>query len=149
MRVTAMKNIILTLFVQCTTEKRCRIKYPCISGRDSIYIEKLDTVLIPLDADSIIFTVEVPCDDFELKTENGKLLNELKVVNRILSQRINLKPDTVTVYVPRIEERIIEITKPVEIKYVPKFVKFMAWAGGILSLLVIGYIIVSIKRVLR
>ena len=154
MRVTAMKNIILTIFVltifvQCTTEKRCRIKYPCISGRDSIYIEKLDTVQVILPGDSIIIHTEVPCNDFELKTENAKLLASLKVVNGILELKMKEKPDTMRHYVTNTITKTIEVTKPVEVKYIPKFNKIMTWIGIGAILLILAYVGFKVKHILQ
>jgi len=128
--------LILTIFSSCATYKVCTKRFPCLpAGRDSVYIETLDTVKITIPGDSMLIEVEVPCDDFELKTQNSKLLNDLKVVNGRLQQLIRIKPDTIYSFKTNTVTKTVYVPKK-EIEYrVPKFYKVTAWFSGIVILI--------------
>lgn len=98
-----------------------------------------------MPAETLIIETEVPCEDFELKVENSKLLASLKVVNGILWAKMQEKPDTFIKYVPKIEERIKEVTKPVEVRYVPKFVKILAGIGIASIIIIIAYLALKMR----
>jgi len=87
----------------------------------------------------------VPCDDFELKIENGKLLASLKVVNGILQAKMNEKPDTVFRFTTNTITITKEIPTQVQVKYTPKFVKIMAFVGGVCVLLILGWLALKLK----
>jgi hypothetical protein len=137
--------ILIVLFSGCVTQKRCSERFPCVSGKDSIYIERLDTVEIILPGDSVIIETVVPCDDFELKIENGKLLASLKVVNGILQAKMNERPDTVFRFTTNTVTITKEIPTQVQVKYVPKFVKIMAFVGGVCVLLILFWLLMKFK----
>lgn len=149
-----MKNLIWTLFVltlfgSCVTQKKCALKFPQVARYDSIYIQKLDTFKIVLRGDSVKIITKVPCDNFELITENGKLTSALKVVNGILSQRINIKPDTIFRYTTKTETKT-QVVKIPEIQYqTKKFIKVLAWIGGgcILAFLILAGL--KLKKVFK
>ena len=145
-----MKYLILLLILttSCVTQKKCQERFPPISGIDSVYIERLVRDSIIIAGDSLIIEAEVPCDNFELKQENGKLLNELKVVNGILKHRISIKPDTIIKYKTNTVEKIKEVTKPVEVRYTSKFRLITSWIGIIASIVLIVYIGFKIKKFL-
>lgn len=139
-----MKNLILISFVVifsgCTTARRCALKFPNTASYDSIYIQKLDTIKLVIPGDSVKIVTKVPCDDFELITENGKLTSALRVVNGILSQRINIKPDTIYKYKTNTVTVTREVKVPEKVKYVPKFTLFMSRLGILLSILIVAYL---------
>ena len=145
MKIILWTLFILTILSSCVTQRKCTERFPCISGKDSIYIEHLDTVKIILPGDSVIIETVVPCNDFELKIENGKLLASLKVVNGILQAKMNERPDTVFKFTTNTVTITKEVTKPVEVRYIPKFVKIMAFVGGISVLLILGWLALKLK----
>src|SRR3990172_3383291 len=122
-----MKTILILfavlIFSSCTTQRRCFLKFPCSSGKDSIYIERLDTFKIVIPGDSIRIVTKVPCDNFELIQQNGRLTQSLKVVNGILQQRLDIRPDTIYRFSTNTITKIKEVPKTIEIKYIPKFWK--------------------------
>jgi hypothetical protein len=147
MKTSTILIISLCIFsFGCTSLKKCRIKYPCISGKDSIYVQKLDTVKLILPGDSVKIVTQVPCDNFELIQENGKLTQSLKVVNGILTQRLKMKPDTIYRFTTNTVTKIKEVTKPVEVKFIPKLVKILAWIGGGFILAVIFWLGLRLKK---
>lgn len=138
--------ILMSLFaISCVTQKKCTEKFPCVSGKDSIYIQTSEPFPVEIETDTMYIETKVPCNDFELKSENRKLLNELKVVNGILKQKVVLKPDTVIVYVPKIVEKVKEVTKPVQVKFVPLFWRIFGWVGISTILGLIIYLGLKIK----
>ena len=137
---------IIIFLSSCTTLKKCNERFPQVASRDSIYIETLDTVKIILPGDSVKIVTKVPCDNFELIQENGKLTQSLKVVNGILSSWIKVKPDTVTIFKTNTITKTNVVKVPEKVKFIPKFVKVMAWIGGILSLLLIVWTYLRFKK---
>ena len=113
--------ILIYTLSGCATRRRCAEKFPGVAKTDSIHVEKLDTVKIEIPGDSLIIETVVPCDNFELLTENGKLKQQLKVVNGKLMQMINIKPDTVEVYKTNTITRTNILKVPERIKWTPKF----------------------------
>lgn len=139
--------ILIVLFSGCVTQKRCSERFPCISGKDSIYIQKLDTVRIEIPGDSLVIETKAPCDDFELKVENSKLLASLKSVNGILYAKLNEKPDTVFRFTTNTVTVTKEVTKPVEVRFIPKWVKILAYIGAGALILGILFVFLKIKKI--
>jgi hypothetical protein len=167
--------IVLALFASCATQKICQRKYPpqiitnikdSIITRDSIvYRNRIVHDTIP--ADTIKTEIQLPATSdpklINLKTEkihlendyasadawieNWKLKLELRqkdtVINRILLNAEIEKNHWMEMYY---KEVIKEKSKPE--KYIPKFVKIMAWAGGVLIFLLIGFIIMKVKKLI-
>lgn len=140
--------ILALLFSSCATQKNCFRKFPPISGRDSIYIEKLDTVKIVLPGDSIKITTQVPCEDFEIIQENGRLKQSLKVVNGKLIQLLNIKPDTVNIFTTNTITKIKEVPTPVITNNVPKFWRVFGITGIVLTSLLIMWTYLRFKKIL-
>ena len=141
-------GVIVLLLMSCTTLKRCNLKFPQVASHDSIYIERLDTVKIILPGDSVKIVTKVPCDNFELITENGKLTQSLKVVNGILSSWIKVKPDTVTRFVTNTITKTEVVKVPEKIKFIPKFWKITGWLGISAILLLLVYLFFKFKKIL-
>ena len=141
-------GVIGMLLMSCTTLKRCNLKFPQVASHDSIYIEKLDTVKIVLPGDSVKIVTKVPCDNFELIQENGKLTQSLKVVNGILSSWIKVKPDTVTRFVTNTITKTEVVKVPEKIKFIPKFWKITGWIGMGSILLLIAFLLLKFKRLI-
>lgn len=136
---------IMMIFSGCVTQKKCAERFPCVASRDSIYIETLEPFPFELDTDTMFIETKVPCNDFELKNENKRLLNELKVVNGILKQRITLKKDTIVIFRTKTIEKIKEVTKPVEVLYVPIFWRITGWIGISFIVGIMVYLALKIK----
>jgi hypothetical protein len=105
-------------------------------------------VKLIIPGDSVKIITKVPCDNFELIQENGRLTQSLKVVNGILSQRINIKPDTLYHYVTNTEIRTNVIKVPEKVKYVPRFWKITGWIGMGSILALIAFLFVKFKRLI-
>jgi hypothetical protein len=134
---------VLTFFVltSCATQKKCNYKYPCLSGRDSIYIETIDTFKVSIPGDTIINQIPINCPDQDiLIMENGKLSQSLKIVNGLLKQKLIIKPDTVTLYTTKIVEKVKEVTIPKITNITPRFWIISGCIGIISVILIIVYL---------
>jgi hypothetical protein len=136
---------IILLSTSCVTQKRCAEKFPDVASHDSIYIEKLDTVKIILPGDSVKIETKVPCNDFELMTENGKLRQEIKVINGKLSQIIRVKPDTIYHHTTSTITKIQTVKVPEKVKFVPRIVKIFAGIGLAFTVGLIVYLYLKLK----
>ena len=137
---------VLTLFGSCTTAKRCAKKFPQVAQVDSIYVETLKEVEIPLPGDTIEIEIPIDCPDQDVGTvEIGKLKSEISILNKKLTSKTTIKPDTVLVYVPEIREKIIIEKQPVQVRYIPRFNKIMTWTGIVFILGLIAYLGLKIR----
>lgn len=137
-----LSSLILS---SCATQKRCTKKFPPVTETNTEYIEtiKIDTITLP--GDSLIIETKVPCDDFDIITENTSLRSEISVLNGKLVSRVTLKRDTV--YLPSKTVFKKEYIKQiVTVKECPKWKTKLAWIGIGLIVLIILYIIAKIKK---
>lgn len=141
-----MKTLICLLLTSlilssCVTQKRCNNRFPQVASIDSIYIETLKEVEIPLPGDTIEIEIPIDCPDQDVGiVEIGKLKSEISILNKKLTSKTTIKPDTVKIYVPEIHEKIVIEKKPVEVRYIPKFNKVMTWVGILFTLALLAYI---------
>jgi hypothetical protein len=137
---------VVILFASCVTQKRCLQKFPPSVIRDSIYVETLKEVKVPVKGDTIKIDVPVNCPDQDVVSfiENSVLSQEIKILNGRLTSLTKIKPDTIKIYVPEIHEKIKEVKVSVPQKYIPKvyLIAFYLWIGVIVA--VAGYI--SLKK---
>lgn len=134
---------VLTVFVLsgCVTQRRCNLKFPPSNKRDSVYIETIKEIPVPIPGDTIKVTAPViNCPDQDIvKVENSKLKQDIKILNGKLIANTQIKPDTVFVPVTETKTVVKEVKVPAPVKFVPKFVKFLAWTGGIALLLILAW----------
>jgi hypothetical protein len=137
---TTILLIVLVGLASCTTAKRCAQKFPTVAQRDSIYIETLQKIPIYLPGDTILIDIPIDCPDQEVGTiETDRLKQVITILNKRLQSLTTIKADTVIRYVTKTETIVKEVTKPVEVRYVPRFVKFLSWVGvaSVLGLVVL------------
>lgn len=138
-----MKHLILILtvliFGSCATQKRCTDKFPCTqeSKRDSIYIEKIVKVPVPVKGDSILIEVPIDCPDQEvIISETGKLKQIISILNGKLKSQTNIKADTVYIPVKEITTVVKEVKVPTPVKFIPKFYKILLFFNIALVVLI-------------
>ena len=149
MKTLPVLVICAIIFSSCATSRKCNLKFPCSSSKDSIYIKKLDTFKIVLPGDSVKIVTKVPCDNFELIQQNGRLTQSLKVVNGILSSYINVRPDTIYRFSTNTVTKIKEVPKTVGVKFIPKFWRFTGIVGICFIVLLIAYILYNLKKAIK
>jgi len=120
-----MKNIVIGLLVlfvatSCVTARKCNAKFPMTSTVDSIYTEIVKEVPVYLPGDTINFEVPIDCPDQNVYYENTKLRQDIRILNRRLSSKTTIKPDTVKIYVKDTKTVIKEVKVPQPVKYIPK-----------------------------
>ena len=146
-----MKQLIIVTAItvmvsSCATQKQCLRKYPPKTSIDSVYIEKVQEVKVPVKGDSILVEVPINCPDQDVTiSENGKLKQTIKILNGKLISQTNIKPDTIRIPVihTKLEIKRIEVPKPE--RYIPKFYKVMTWVGIFFVLGFLIYLYLKIK----
>ena len=146
---------VLMLITSCSPIKRINklaAKHPELMPkekiiRDSTYIykDKIREVPVLVKGDTTYIDVPIDCPDQDVALiENGKLKQQIKILNGRLTSVITNKPDTVIIHVKDTETTIIsdkdkETVKPE--KFIPKFYKITFWGfwGFVLLLLLYLY----------
>lgn len=147
-----MKYLLFSIFalaaMSCTTQKRCAKKFPCPEpSRDSIRIETIKEVSIPIPGDSIYIDVPIDCPDQDVVTAETKRLKQtIRILNGKLQSITNIPSDTIFVPVKEVETVVKEVTVPKPVKYVPKFWKITGWSGIGFFILLIGYIAMKFRK---
>jgi len=156
-----MRNFILiclicALLASCMSEKKYRSKYPCTGTvtfkihRDTTYIPSVIETRIP--PDSAWLQALIVCDSTGKAyiREIQKLKMGKNTVPFVHIDKGNIlvagaKVDSFAVYTAYKKQYIHETDQetitlaPVQVKFVPKFIQFLAWSGAALWLFVIVF----------
>jgi len=134
--------LILTAFLaSCATAKRCSIKFPVQSSKDSIYIEKVKEVPYYLPGDTINVEVPINCPDQDLVyVENSKLRQDIRILKGRLVSNTTIKPDTIKVPVIEIKTVVKEVKVPEPVKFIPNIYKLSLWLWIGVLVAILGYI---------
>jgi hypothetical protein len=110
-------------------------------------MEKLREEKIFIPGDSVFVKVPIiNCPDQELyEYENDKLKQRVRILNGQLESETNIKPDTIKVTVTETVTTIKEITKPIEVLFVPLWAKILSKLGIISTFALIGLIWLKIR----
>lgn len=143
------KIVLLALFsllaTSCVTQRKCALKFPLQSSRDSIYIETIKKVPVYLKGDSIFVDVPINCPDQELiKFENAKLKQEISIIKGKLISNTTIKPDTVFVPVTEIKTVVKEVKVPTPVKFIPKIYKVALWMWVGVIVTGLGYVLIRL-----
>jgi len=111
------------------------------------------TIYIP--GDSILIIDKVPCPDFEKKQfKSGRVTGSVEIKDSVLTvdckcadleQKVTLFNNIYEYY----KSHASELVRVEQVRYVPGFVKFLAWTGGILLLLLLGIIIYKLIKLFK
>ena len=122
---------LIILFVLLSSCK-CAEHYPQVARVDSVYIETLQKIPIYLPGDTVLIDIPIDCPDQDVGViETDRLKQVITILNKRLHSLTTIKADTVIRYVTKTETIVKEVTKPVQVRYVPRWIKILAWAGGI------------------
>ena len=166
-----MKKIIVFLILSalvasCMTEKQARSKYPCAGSvsfkvhRDTTYVPCVVETKIP--PDSAWLQALIVCDSTgkayireiqKLKTgKNTVPFVHLGSGNILVA---GAKVDSFAVYtaykkqyIHETDQQVITL-QPVQVKYVPKFIQFLAWSGAACWLFVIVFFGIKLFNLVR
>ena len=138
---------VLSVLMASCSQRWCNAKYPQIASHDSTYIETIKEIPVYLPGDSILVNVPINCPDQEIaNVETAKLKQQIRILNGKLISNTQIKPDTIFVPVTETKTVIREVKVPVSEKFVPKFVKYLAWIGGIGILIFILWIVLKFVK---
>lgn len=144
-------TLLITLVVSCSLEKRLSKYCPLCTQKDSTVtvIQYKDTT-IEIPGETVFIEDTLFCDSLgnvyasRLSEKDGTIL---KLQARIKENKYKViaKTDTIyklvpgnTVYKTQV---VTKTLKPEKIKYIPGWVNFLAWIGGIWLIIIILYII--------
>ena len=147
MKLKTFAIIVVTiLFASCVTQKRCSQKFPSKDTRDSIYIETIREIPVPIPGESISFDVPIDCDDQDFIFENARLRQQLRINDRKLQSITTIKPDTifVTVHDTKIEVKEVKVPMPVEV--IPQRFKNYRNICYLIFALAFGFVIWKVKK---
>lgn len=133
--------IAVLFLTSCVTQRKCTLKFPPTVTRDSIYIETIKEIPIPIPGDTIRVEAPINCPDQDIVSmENSKLKQQIRILNGKLISNTLIKPDTIKVFVPKIEIRVKEVKVPQPVKFIPKLylIAFYLWIGVFLA--IAGYV---------
>lgn len=137
--------LILSLFLgSCATQRRCNLKFPPTSTRDSIYIEKIKNVPVFVPGDTINVEVPINCPDQNLVDINtSKLEQQIKILNGKLVSKTNIKPDTIFVPVKETQTIVKEVKVPAPIEVIPQ--RFKTYRNIVFFLFALAFAFIGYK----
>jgi hypothetical protein len=122
------------------------MKFPMQSSRDSIYIESIKEIPVPLPGDTIRVDVPINCPDQDIvKIENSKLKQEISIIKGKLISNTTIKPDTVFIHTKETKIITEKVKVPPPVRYVPKFYKYCALILISLVIITIIYFVLKYK----
>lgn len=150
-----MKNLfILSLLVfitSCSIERRLEKYCPLCTQKDSVVtVTQIRDTTIKIPGETVFIEDTLFCDSLgnvyasRLAERDGTII---KLQSRIRNNKYKViaKTDTIyrtikgnTIYKTRL---VTKTQKPQKIKYIPGWVNFLAWIGGIWLIIIILYII--------
>ena len=136
---------VISLFaLSCATQKRCNMKFPLQSSKDSVYVERVKEVPYYIKGDTVKVEAPVNCPDQDIVlVENSKLKQEISIIKGKLISNTRIKPDTIKIPVTETKTVVKEVRVPEPVKIIPKFFKFCTF--GFIGIILIGLIYLFLK----
>lgn len=151
-----MKNLIVLVLIffliaSCSLERRLEKYCPLCTQKDSIVtITQIRDTTINIPGETIYIEDTLFCDSLgnvyasRLAEKDGTIIklqsrvrdNKYKVIARVDTIYRTIRGNTI--YKTRL---VTKTQKPQKIKYIPGWVNFLAWLGGIWLIIIILYII--------
>lgn len=132
-------SVFFIFLVSCSKEY-CRTKYPCVEKDSTSYIEKanIDTLYIPLPADTVKIQSDIDCPDQKIVYKDGKTEYKVVIKDKVLTvYRINQNDSLRVIYAYKNTEEFKKLT---EVKIVDKIVykvpKWCYYCIGVIFILV-------------
>jgi hypothetical protein len=143
--------LLVLLFVSCSIEKKLAKYCPLCTQKDStVTVIQIRDTTINIPGETVFIEDTLFCDSLgnvyasRLAERDGTII---KLQSRIRDNKYKViaKTDTIyrtikgnTVYKTKL---VTKTLKPQKIKYIPGWVNFLAWLGGIWLIIIILYII--------
>lgn len=144
--------LLLLSIYSCSIEKKLAKYCPlCPSNDSTIIVTKFRDTTITLPGETVFIEDTLFCDSLgnvyasRLAEKDGTIL---KLQSRVVDNKYKVIAKTDTIYkvvkgntIYKTQTKTITRTlKPEKIKYVPSFVSFLAWFGGIFLIIILIYI---------
>lgn len=151
--------IILLFLSSCSLEKRLAKYCPlCVQKDSTITVIKIKDTTITIPGETVFLIDTLSCDSLgnviskltgDLRDKDGKLVSlQTKLQNNIYYTKVKLDTIYKTVKGNDIyhTKYITKTLKPERIKYIPSFIQFLAWLGGLLLIFIIIYALIRVIR---
>ena len=140
----------------------CRTPQPIVQTefKEVIVEREVRDTIVTIQPDSASIKALLECDSAgnvlvkelqEVQGKNVALQAKLKQTNKGTALVVDCKTDSLERVIALQNEKISELnnnkqTETIEVKYIPAFVKVMAWIGGALTLLLLIWVVLKVYR---
>lgn len=140
----------------------CRTPQPIVQTevKEVVIEREVRDTIVTIQPDSASIKALLECDSAgnvlikelqEVQGKNVALQAQLKNTDKGTAIVINCKQDSLERVIQLQNEKISELsnnkqTETIEVKYIPSFVKVMAWIGGGLSLLLLIWLVLKVYK---
>lgn len=134
---------IISIFLLSCSKEYCRTKYPCIEKDSTSYIEKanIDTLYIPLPADTVKIQSDIDCPDQRIVYKDGKTEYKVVIKDKVLTvYRINQNDSLRVIYAYKNTEEFKKLTEVKIVKQIEYKTPKLALYSYLLNLILIGWI---------
>lgn len=154
--------LILACIILAWLMTACKTPQPIVQTevKEVVIEREVRDTIVTIAPDSASIKALLECDSAgnvlikELQEEQGKnvsLQAQLKNTNKGTALVIDCKQDSLEKVIALQNEKIQELnnnkqTETIEVKYIPAFVKVMAWIGGALTLLLLIWVVLKVYR---
>ena len=148
--------ILLVLLSSCSLERRLEKYCPLCTQKDStVFITQIRDTTINIPGETVYIEDTLFCDSLgnvyasRLAEKDGTII---KLQSRIKDNKYKViaKVDTIyrtvrgnTIYKTKL---VTKTQKPQKIKYIPGWINFLAWVGGIFLIILILYILYKLIK---
>lgn len=151
MKKLVVFSLVLLIVISCSLERRLAKYCPLCTQKDSVVtITQIRDTTIKIPGETVYIEDTLFCDSLgnvyasRLSEKDGTILklqsrirdNKYKVIARTDTVYRTIKGNTI--YKTKL---VTKTLKPQKIKYIPGWVNFLAWLGGIWLIIIILYII--------
>ena len=152
-------SLLLVFITSCSLERRLEKYCPLCTQKDStITVIQVKDTTITIPGETITLIDTLYCDSLgnviskltgDLRDKDGKLVSlQTKLQNNVYYTKT--KVDTIYKTIKGNDiyhtNTITKTLKPQKIKYIPSWINFLAWFGGIWLVLIILYVIYRIIK---
>lgn len=134
---------IISIFLVSCSKDYCRTKYPCIENDSTSYIEKatIDTLYIPMPADTVKIQSDIDCPDQKIVYKDGKTEYKVVIKDKVLTvYRINQNDSLRVIYAYKNTEEFKKLTEIKIVKEIEYKTPKLAWYSYGLNILLVLWI---------
>ena len=152
-------SLLLVFITSCSLEKRLAKYCPlCVQKDSTITVIQIKDTTITIPGETITLLDTLYCDSLgnvisklngDLRDKDGKLVSlQTKLQNNVYYTKAKVETIYKTIKGNDIYHTkvVTKTLKPERIKYIPSWIQFLAWLGGLLLIFIIIYALIRIIR---